>query len=781
MNDIASIPGAASAAAFKQPPAASAGTISGGARAGLAWIIGALVVLGLLVAAGLRSLSVPEPAPATAAATQFSAVRAMMYLHHIAAAPHPIGSRENAAVRDYLVAELQARGARPQVQAALAASASNDTAGYVNNIVARIPGSAPGGKAVLLAAHYDSVPNGYGAADDGASVAAILETLRGITSGAKLKNDVIVLLSDGEEAGLLGAEAFVAGHPWAKEVGVALNFEYRGNAGPMLMFETSADNGKLVKAFAGLAHPIGNSLLGEVYKLMPNDTDMSAFKRAGLRGMNFAAMEQTTAYHTQLDRPDALNQGSLQHQGDIMLALTRHFGDANLNELDDSDQIYFDLPVLGMVRYPAALALPLAAVMLVLCGVVVVRAVRHGALRAGRIAAAALLLPLLGIVVGAACTLLWLGASALHPQYKALMDPYNVQWYRAGLVALGGGLFALLQMRLHRRFQPLELALGSAVMWVVLLAASAVAMPGASFIFTWPLLPLLLAYGWMLAPSGVRAGTDRRLVVLVIAAAPAVLLFAPLTKLMLVAFTIRLAGVAVFFMVLLLGLLAPMLALLRHRFMLPALPLGAGVVCLAAGSLTSGISPQQPHPTNLMYVVDGKGDASWVSSDATLDPWQKSVLGAGATRRPLPEVFGPRAKQYWTAPAPALDVPGPDVTLIRDDTSGATREVAVHIRSPRNAPEIRIAVEGTDVLDARMAGHAVTKELNDAWVMFAYGVPAQGTDITFHTKPGHPFVLRVIDRSYGLPTGTPIRGASAIAQPFGMTDSIRAVSSLVFQ
>ena len=50
-------------------------------------------------------------------------------------------------------------------------------------------------------AHYDSVPFGPGAADDGAGVVTLLETARALKAGPPLKNDVIFLFTDGEEAG----------------------------------------------------------------------------------------------------------------------------------------------------------------------------------------------------------------------------------------------------------------------------------------------------------------------------------------------------------------------------------------------------------------------------------------------------------------------------------------------------------------------------------------------------------------------------------------------------
>src|SRR5207249_5261569 len=101
-------------------------------------------------------------------------------------------------------------------------------AGGVQNIMARLPGREPGGSDVLLMAHYDGVEAGPAAADDGAGSAAILETLRALRAGPPLAHDVVALFTDGEEAGLLGAAAFVREHPWAKDVGIALNFEARG-------------------------------------------------------------------------------------------------------------------------------------------------------------------------------------------------------------------------------------------------------------------------------------------------------------------------------------------------------------------------------------------------------------------------------------------------------------------------------------------------------------------------------------------------------------------------
>jgi len=207
--------------------------------------------------------------------------------------PHPTGSPANAAARDYIVSAFHELGIDAQVQEGVGIfhHGRSAQAAIVRNVVARLPG-LQGSPAVLLVGHHDSVPAAPGAADDGHSVGVLLETLRALRSGPRLRNDVIFLLTDGEEVGLLGADAFVREHPWAKDVGVVLNFEARGTSGPGHMFETSEGNGWLIRQFAQSApYPRTDSLSYEVYRRLPNDTDLTVFKKRGYSGLNFAFID----------------------------------------------------------------------------------------------------------------------------------------------------------------------------------------------------------------------------------------------------------------------------------------------------------------------------------------------------------------------------------------------------------------------------------------------------------------------------------------------------------
>jgi Zn-dependent M28 family amino/carboxypeptidase len=137
--------------------------------------------------------------------------------------------------------------------------------GRLAGVVATLPGSNSTGS-VFVVAHYDSTFGTPGAADDKASVAAMLETARALASAEPLRNDVVMIFTDGEEAGLLGASSFVAEHPLADRGGVVLNWEATGNAGPSVMFESSSGNTELIKELAASArYSVGDSALAALY------------------------------------------------------------------------------------------------------------------------------------------------------------------------------------------------------------------------------------------------------------------------------------------------------------------------------------------------------------------------------------------------------------------------------------------------------------------------------------------------------------------------------------
>ena len=257
------------------------------------------------------ALLAPSPKPATAPPTEFSAVRALEHSKVIARVPHPMGTAADDNVRAYIIRKLAEMGVEAQEQPSR--KVRRGTIEVSTNVIGRIPGTA-NSKAFTLMAHYDSVAYGPGAADDGSGVITLLETARALKAGPPLKNDVLLVFTDGEEAGEVGAEAFMR-TPMADQVGVLVNFETRGTSGPSLMFETSPGNGWLIAEAAKAGVDLrACSLMYSVFKAMPFNTDFNEAKRRGLKGFNVAFIDDFCWYHTKNDTPEHLSLASVQNQ-----------------------------------------------------------------------------------------------------------------------------------------------------------------------------------------------------------------------------------------------------------------------------------------------------------------------------------------------------------------------------------------------------------------------------------------------------------------------------------
>src|SRR5438270_9223822 len=434
-----------------------------------------LVLWGFIIAlaiVSIRALHAPSPLPATASENEFSAERALIHVREIATVPHPLGSPEDAGARNYIVAQLTNLGLQPQTFSSLGvdSTARLIIAGKTNDIVGRLPGTASG-PAIILMAHYDSVYRASGAGDDASGVASILEILRALKHGPAIQRDIIALFTDGEEDGLLGAEAFAHSHPWMKDAGLILNFEARGNRGPSLLFETSQNNRSLIEAVSQVApYPVASSLFYELYKILPNDTDFTVFRPAGIPGLNFAFGEGLEAYHSPLDTPDHLSLASLQHHGSYGLALTRHFGQLDLAALRNSkgDDVFFDWFGSRLVAYSQHWVLPGQILITLLLGVALLLAFRRPEFSKKRFVFGLLACLMILILLVAAVAAVWWLISFVLAGRRVIGDcPANL-FLLSALMLFGACVSMLLVGFFRKRLGEQELSMAALSLWLVL-------------------------------------------------------------------------------------------------------------------------------------------------------------------------------------------------------------------------------------------------------------------------------------------------------------------------
>ncbi|MDQ6916379.1 MAG: M20/M25/M40 family metallo-hydrolase [Pseudomonadota bacterium] len=456
-------------------------------------IVASFICVAAITALFLHLWQAQLIAPSGAADTAFSEQHAFATLSALLKEqqPHTAGSPQNAVVRDRIVAELKGAGYTPEVQSAFQCSDEPRNPGCtaVENIIAVHKGTGEG-KALLASAHYDSVPAGPGVSDDGAGVAVVLELARAFAT-KPTRNDVIFLITDGEETGLRGARAFAERHPLMRRVGAVVNFEARGASGPSMMFETGPGNQRLIGLFARtVSRPRANSVSYEIYRLLPNDTDFSVYRKEGLSGFNFGFVNSGSLYHSARDDLRYLDRRSLQHAGEHGFEVAGALADVDLATLSaSSDAGYFDILGRVMVVWPAAINIPIALVSLLsLIGLAVVH---RDAFTSRAVVAAVATLIAVGVLLFVIGWLLsyplgiWPGAHPLdHPQ----------PW--PGRVALAAtGIFVPLcaATLLAGRVDARVLLLVNWIALALLTLGVAAIVGGASYPFLWPSFGVAIA------------------------------------------------------------------------------------------------------------------------------------------------------------------------------------------------------------------------------------------------------------------------------------------------
>lgn len=446
-----------------------------------------LVLLLLALAAALIAMRPPAPAPANAAPGVFSAARAVADVRAIAQRPHPIGSAESLRVQAYLLKRMADLGLDPE------ASAFASPRGAGRNLLGVLPGADRSAPAVLLMAHFDSVAAGPGAADDAAGVAAALETVRALKTGPR-QRDLMVLLTDGEEAGLQGAKAFFASDPARAHVGVVINLEARGDRGRAVMFETHPKAAPLIRALAEADALTGaSSLMPDLYRRLPNDTDLSEAIGHGYAGLNFAFFAGLNAYHQPSDTAEALSPGSLQHIGEQALGVARTLLSTNRPLPGRApDQAYADILGGLVLQYPAWVGWALAILASTALAAHALIKARRGRLNLAGVGAAALAYIALVLILALAFFALGFARHALAGRHLA-----PLLRHAAGL-RLGEGLaatgLALVWAALAgRRLQPESLTLGALAVISALAIVLQATAPLDAFILAWPLAGASLA------------------------------------------------------------------------------------------------------------------------------------------------------------------------------------------------------------------------------------------------------------------------------------------------
>lgn len=664
------------------------------------WVLLA-AFLTALVALVRLALQPPRPRAADAPATVFAEARARRITDYLAdsVGVRVLGSPARDRAAAYLVEQLRRiPGIEVTVQDTLVSRVQYDgrlAVQYrVKNVLARLPGEQP--DAILISAHYDSPPESPGAGDDAASVGAAVEVLRTLASGPMLPRTVILNLNDGEEMGLLGTAAFVR-HPWVRQVRAFINLDNAGTGGRSILFQTGPGEPWMVRAFARAApRPYGTAIAQDVFQsgVIPSDTDFRIYRdEGGIRGYDFALVEDGYAYHTALDRPARLARGSVQHIGDNTLALVRRLMTTPFPSAPDARRgIYYDLLSLVMVTYDDQTATRLGLGIAGFALLALLLAMQRGAVDLGD--------TLLGAVVAAGAAVAGLAAAAAGGALLSFVVRRPAGWYAApwtawlafGALALAGctAVHALWERHYVKRRSLRErrlrgrivftAAAGTMLFWAIVLVL--LSWRGAAVAY----LPLWWTGGLALAVAAGAFRPDRLVPLLVVFGLPAAVLtleagmglvsvFVPIAGRMggipldlgialliaITVLTLAFAGVATVHAGGHLGRAAAGLAL-------------AGCAGVALCAVRDPYSAERPKRLRIEH-RDEADRTRLVFFNLDAIPLRAALAGVDSARAALPdEGF---ARGTWVAPRPAERLATPELTVLRTTTDSATGERVV--------------------------------------------------------------------------------------------------------
>jgi hypothetical protein len=694
-------------------------------------------ILGVL----LLRMRGPAPLPENAHSSLFSAARAKAFEREIIGeAPHPAGTAAHDSVRDRLAARFRALGYDVTIQRSFACS-PYVTCAPIANIIARTPGDARP-DALILAAHYDSVPAGPGASDDGQGVATLVETARALRN-EHFRNPIVYLITDAEEVALLGAEAFVSDPELLRGAAGVINVEARGTDGPSFLFETSRQNEWIARVMAGaLPWPATSSLYYDIYEMLPNDTDLTVFKRAGLAGIGFGNIGRPVHYHTPLDNLDNVTLSTLQHHGDHVLSMARAFAAADLRQTSHGNAVWFDVLSLFVVWWPQRYSLGAA-----ILGFLILLAAAFLMTRDGRTRSRAITIGVLSFFLTLIAALLvgfagnWLaGLRAGGAVWVAYPGTAIATAWLIGIVVA-----IFIAQHLIKYAGVDGLFLGNAICWSAIAIAFAIVLPGGSYLTIVPAITFAIC---ALLRATVKLSVAASAIVC--AAVAAILIF-PLGLALYVALGKPILPFIALLVALVATTFAPLLASMPalKRPLLASFAVAA-VICIVIANLLPAYTPESPRHNNIEYLDDGTAPR-W-QTDALL-PAIAQAAHFDTTPKQIADWTTPPAKAL-VAPAPNLGLTPAELRVVLDEHTGG-RHLTLLLHSARNAPRISLIFHATSFASMRVNGITpppITRRrggLAPGW--HRVSVRASEATIDLYLTHDEPIDAVILDGSYGLP------------------------------
>ena len=629
--------------------------------------------------------------------TGFSINNALNHLKIISEKPHYTSSKYHQDVQDYIVNELNKMGLKTEIQNQVVLN-SRRVGTNAANIIGTIKGSRKG-KSLVLLTHYDSsAHSSFGASDAGSGIVTILEGFRVFLSNNKTPiNDIHLVFTDAEEMGLLGAEAFVKNHKLIDNVGLVLNFEARGSGGPSYMLmETNGMNSKLISEFANAnpRFPAANSLMYSIYKMLPNDTDLTVFReQANINGFNFAFIGDHFDYHTSLDTYDRLDRNTLLHQADYFMSMVNHFSKSDLSNLNsDVDYVYSNFPFLKLIYFSNSWIFPLLILSVILFLVLIYLGLVLNKLKLEGIFNGITPFFTSLFICISLTVILWDFIVFINPEHADMLHgfTYNGYFYILGFIFLNLFCLLLIYRPFFNKYSGVNLIIFPLLFWIIINLLIGFFLKGAAYF----IIPVYFVLFSILLSFMFDLKTNKLMIVWTCLSVPLIYMFAPQLKMFPVGLGLKNLFISSTLLILVFSLLLPIFSNYSYKKHVISLIGLSTLFFFFMAFLNNGFDVENKKPNSIVYYSDiDKAESFWMSYDQNLDDFTKQFL----SEDPSTDIdkFVSRSK-YSTSykyinKADYKDIAYSTVKVLTDSVYGNKRKVSISIIPQRkiNALQLR--------------------------------------------------------------------------------------------
>ncbi|MDP2260942.1 MAG: M20/M25/M40 family metallo-hydrolase [Caulobacter sp.] len=247
-----------------------------------------------------------------------------------------VGSPGGEKARAYILGRLRDIGLAPVEQPFVIKRRDGSETNGVN-LIARIEGSTPDGKVMVITAHYDhlGIHDGqiYNGADDNASGVAGLLAVAEAFRASPPKHTVLIVALDAEEGGLRGARAFLETPPVpAGDIALNINFDMLAKNARGELYAAGGSPNPWVRARLEALVPTAPVSLKLGHDTGPDDSfdnwtyqsDHGVFARAGIPWVYFG-VEDHPEYHKPTDDFATVPQAFFRKAVETVIAAARLF------------------------------------------------------------------------------------------------------------------------------------------------------------------------------------------------------------------------------------------------------------------------------------------------------------------------------------------------------------------------------------------------------------------------------------------------------------------------